>query len=61
MKLTNIRNLGRYKNTITGKEYNIKTGRRKSRSTDHKFYLYRGKRVFINDSEFYNTYKKIDV
>ena len=61
MKLRNVRPLGRYKNTETNKEYNIKKGQRVQRSTDHIFYLYRGSRVFIEDKDFYsNLYKKID-
>ncbi len=36
-RLSNIRALGRYKNSVTGIEYNIKKG------TDSLFYLYRGR------------------
>jgi hypothetical protein len=42
MKLTNIRNLGRYKNLQSGKEYNVRKGTRKGRGTDIVYYLYRG-------------------
>lgn len=59
MKLTLIRNLGRYKNNETGKEYNIKKGKRTDRCTDHIFYLYRNQRQFINDADFYSNYTKI--
>lgn len=60
MKLTNIRELGRFKNTENNKEYNIKKGRNKQRGIDVIFYLYRGKRVFISDAEFYSEkYKKL--
>lgn len=60
MKLTAIRDLGRYKNVVTGKSYNIKKGTRLSRGTDHIFYLYRGSRIYISDKEFYsdNIYVK---
>jgi hypothetical protein len=60
-RLSNIRDLGRYKNTETGKAYNIKKGTNKQRSTDLLFYLYMGKRVFISDKEFYSDgiYKKV--
>ena len=58
-RLTNVRSLGRYKNTKTGKEYNLKTGRNMQRSTDHIFYLYRGVRQFISDKDYYSLYKKI--
>lgn len=60
MKLCNIKPLGRYKNTITNQEYNVKTGYRKDRGTDHKFYLYRGARVYISDSDFYNRHEKLN-
>lgn len=59
MRLTYIINLGRYKNQDTGKEYNIKKGKNPLRGTDHIFYLYRNKRQFINDAEFYNKYTKV--
>jgi hypothetical protein len=60
-KLSNIRELGRFKNTETKKEYNLKKGTNKQRGTDHVFYLYRGKRVFVSDYEFYSEkkYEKI--
>lgn len=54
MRLTNIRPLGRYKNTETNISYNMKKGRNMQRSTDHIFYLYRGKRMFVSDAEFYS-------
>lgn len=61
-RLTNIRELGRYKNIETGKEYNIKKGTNKQRGTDLLFYLYMGKRIYISDKEFYSDklYKKIE-
>ena len=58
-RLSNIRELGRYKNVKTGKEYNIKKGRNKQCGTDVIFYLYRCKREFISDSDFYSIYKKV--
>lgn len=54
MKLNNIRPLGRYKNTETGKEYNLKQGRNSQRGTDLIFYLYKGTRHFISDKDFYS-------
>ena len=54
MKLTNIRNVGRYRNTETNKEYNVKKGRQKDRSVDILYYLYRGKRIIIQDIDFYS-------
>lgn len=59
-KLSNIRPLGRYKNTETNKEYNIKKGRNLQRGTDLIFYLYRNSRIFISDRDFYNIYKKCE-
>lgn len=59
-RLTNIRPLGRFKNTVTGKEYNLKKGFNKQRGTHSVFYLYRGVRVFVSDLDFYSIYKKVD-
>ena len=59
-RLSNIINLGRYKNTETGSEYNIKKGSNKQRGTDLLFYLYRNKRQFISDRDFYHIYKKVE-
>ncbi len=62
MKLRNVRPVGRYKNTQTGKEYNIKQGTRVGRSTDHYFYLYMGKRQFLSDAEFHSPlYQRVDM
>jgi hypothetical protein len=58
-KLSNIRPLGRFKNSITGKEYNLKKGTNKQRGTDSIFYLYMGKREFVSDKDFYSIYEKI--
>ena len=54
MRLTNIKSVGRFRNTETNKEYNIKKGRQKDRSVDILFYLYRGKRIIISDMDFYS-------
>ena len=54
MKLTNVRSVGRYRNTETLKEYNVKKGRQKGRSVDILYYLYRGKRIIIQDIDFYS-------
>jgi hypothetical protein len=60
-RLTMIRELGRFREVQTGKEYNLKKDRNVSRGTDHIFYIYRGKRVFISDYDFYSEkkYEKI--
>jgi hypothetical protein len=61
MVLSNVRPLGRYKNTDTGKEYNVKKGYNQQRGTDNIFYYYRGKRIFISDRDFYSElYEKIN-
>jgi len=54
MKLTNIKNVGRYRNTETNKEYNVKKGRQIGRSVDILYYLYRGNRIIISDMDFYS-------
>ena len=51
-KLSNIRELGRYKNTETGNECYIKKGTNKQRGIDLIFYLHRGERQFISDRDF---------
>lgn len=58
MKLTNIKSLGRFHNPNTGQTVNLKIGRNVERSTDHIFYLYRGKRMFVSDKDFYSTPKQ---
>lgn len=60
MKLRNVRSIGRYKNTETSKEYNIKKGTKVGRSTTHYYYLYRGSRILINDKDFFDNYQRID-
>lgn len=62
MKLRDIKSLGRYKHTITGKEYNLKKGTRVGRGTDYIYYLYRGTRNFISEEDFYTKklYTKIN-
>lgn len=59
-RLINIRNIGKYVNAATGRSVNVKKGTRKGYDTDHIFYLYRGKRVYISESEFYNNWKVAD-
>ena len=61
MKLTRIRYLGRYKYLINKRNYNIYIGQNVKRGTSHLFYFYRGKRIYINDSDFYSgNYQKIN-
>jgi hypothetical protein len=61
MKLSHIRKLGRYIHIDTGQKINVKKGYNQERGTDHIFYLYRGKRISISESDFYRgKYKKID-
>jgi hypothetical protein len=55
MKLTNIRNIGRFYNIESQKEFNIKKGRKKGCSIDILYYLHRGKRIIISDIEFNST------
>lgn len=59
-RLSNIQELGRYKNTNTGTEYNLKKGTVKQRGTTLIFYLYRGKRIFVSDRDFYSIYEKLN-
>jgi hypothetical protein len=58
-RLSNIRELGRFKNIETKKEYNIKIGRNLARGTDLLFYLKSGVRQYISDRDFYSIYKKV--
>lgn len=55
MTLTNVKDIGRYRNTETLKEYNIKKGRKVGYGVDILYYLYRGKRMIIPDNEFYGS------
>ena len=57
-RLTNIKELGRFTNGNTGKEYNLKSGYNSQRGINKIFYLYRGKRMFVSDKDFYSVYKK---
>jgi hypothetical protein len=61
MKLSNIHDLGRYKNRKTGKEVNLKQGGNSQRGTDIIFYLYRGKKQIVPDAEFYSSGDWIDI
>lgn len=62
--LTNIRNLGRFENTITGKKYNIKKGRKKDIQLMF-YFIYLEEKGFIlliilfikNIKKFFNLYK----
>ncbi len=58
MKLTRIRLIGRFTNPETGRKVNVHKGNRKGYGTDHLFYLYRQKRVFINDADFYGKWQR---
>lgn len=58
MKLTKIKDLGRFHNPNTGQRVNLKIGRNSQRGTEHIFYLYRGKRVMVSDKDFYSTPKQ---
>lgn len=58
LKLSNIRNYGRYKHIETKQEVNVKIGKNLQCKTDHLFYLNKGKRIYITDSEFYGENKK---
>lgn len=58
-RLTNIKELGRFTNSNTSKEYNLKSGYNSQRGIKKIFYLYRGKRMFVSDRDFYSVYKKI--
>lgn len=59
MKLSNIRKMGRFKNTETGQTYNIHKGRYMTRGTDVLFYLYKGKRIFISDYDYFHIHMEI--
>ena len=53
MKLTRCRKLGRYVNPETGRAVTVWTGFNPQRGTDHKYYLFRYKRMWISDRDFY--------
>lgn len=62
-RLTNIRKLGRYRNTNSNEVYNIWVGRRVGRSIDQMYQLYQGRRIWISDAEVYGemrTHEKIN-
>lgn len=59
-RLSNIKELGRYKNTETNKVYNLKKGRDLARGVDLIYYLYRRQRQFISDADFYHKHEKIN-
>jgi hypothetical protein len=58
MKLTNLRQVGRFKNKETGKEVNIHKGKHPERSHSYYFYLRMGKRVFVPESELRSAWVK---
>lgn len=60
MKLTNIRPIGRYKNTLTGQTVNVKKGTKSGGRVDFLFYLYKGQRIFLNELDFYKEWRKED-
>ncbi len=57
MKLMRIRRLGKYRNPATQRPVNVWMGRKKGYGVDILFYYYRGKRVVIEDIDFYNKNK----
>lgn len=59
MKLSFRRKLGRYSDTNTGKAYNVYIAKNTQRGTDHIFYYFRNKRMFINDADFYHNYEEV--
>ena len=60
MKLSNIQAMGRYRNPDTGTDVNVKVGRQVGRSVDVMFFIRSGKRVFINDREFWKFWTKVE-
>lgn len=59
MKLTDIREKGRFHNRFSGQTVNIKIGRKKGYGVDLLFYTRSGKRVFISDRDFANEWRRI--
>jgi hypothetical protein len=59
IRLTNVRKLGRFRNKDTGQEYNVHKGRQVGRSVDMRFYLFRNKRVWISDPDFYHKHEPV--
>jgi hypothetical protein len=60
-RISNTKKLGIYKNTITGKEYDLRRGTNKQRGVDLIFYFNKGKRQFISDKDFYSIYVKCNI
>ena len=58
MKLTRVRKIGRYTNPETGRKVNVHKGTKVGYGTDALFFIRSGKRVVINDSEFYREWKE---
>ena len=58
MKLTRLRQLGRFKNPDTGRFVNVHKGDRVGYGDAWYFYLFRGKRQFISEKDFFDRWKK---
>jgi len=58
MKLTNLRIAGRYQRP-NGTKVNVWVGQVVGKNYERLFYLCASKRVFIDDSDFYNHWKRI--
>lgn len=58
-RLTNLRPLGRFTNKETGQTVNIHKGRNPQRGTEHRFYLYKGKRVFISEFDYGKLWERV--
>lgn len=59
MKLTRIRKQGRFKNPETGRFVNVHKGVRVGRGESWYFYLLRGKRQFITEKAFFESWKNV--
>lgn len=59
MKLTNIRNLGKYRNKENMKVYNIKKGQRADNGFDVYFYVVSFKRYVMTDRNFHIIFERI--
>ncbi len=58
MKLTNIRRVGRFTNPDTGRPVNIHKGDRVNGIGSWHFYILRGERMLITESDFFARWKK---
>jgi hypothetical protein len=59
MKLKNLRPLGRFNNESLNKTVNIYSGTRVGYGTDITFYYKFGKRIVIDDREYYDNWVRI--